>query len=179
MRISWLPSLLLILVACDSDGVLQANAPEEGVQLTDPVGVLHTTDGDTLEVIRDHEEFEVRLKGIDTPELWPKDGDPPNWEPDPFAPEAWSYVASAVGARVGLEYDEDCQPPTVCRDTFNRVLAYVRLEDGRDLGLALLEAGLADVFIFEGEAFDRMAAYQEARDVAQAAGVGVWSLEAP
>ena len=168
--------VLTSLSACDMSGTMRTTDDESAQPLVDPVGVIHAADGDTLDVIRDGEEFQVRFKGIDTPELWPKSDDDGSWQPEPFAEEAWTFVSSEVGALIGLEYDEACSPPALaCKDPYDRVLAYVRLQDGRDLGEELLRAGLATVLIFDGEPFDRVTAYLAAQEDAQAAGVGLWA----
>ena len=54
------------------------------------------------------------------------------------------------------------------------MLAHVRLSDGGDLGEELLEEGLARVYRFNNELFDRLGAYLNAEDLARQNRRGVW-----
>ncbi|MEC9070957.1 MAG: thermonuclease family protein [Myxococcota bacterium] len=160
------------LMGCDTgSSVPKESGPTGPVEFSDPVTVLQVIDGDTLEVMRDGEAFRVRMKGIDTPELYPDSG-----EPEPLAEEARSFVAGRLGLQVGLEYDDACGtvPGVTCLDDYGRTLAYVRLSNGDDLALLLLEAGLARLMVFGGDPFDRLTPYQEAETAAHIAGIGIW-----
>ena len=67
---------------------------------------------------------------------------------EPFAQEAVDYAA---GLQVGLEWDSLCTDPfgarpqgvdgQACYDRYCRMLGYIRLIDGGDLGEELLEEG--------------------------------------
>ena len=163
---------LPVLAGCDTGSAGSPQATPDGpVAFTDPVTVLQVIDGDTLEVMRDGETFRVRMKGIDTPELYPDSG-----EPEPLAEEARSFVAERVGLQVGLEYDAACNtvPGVTCIDDYGRTLAYVRLTNGDDLALLLLQEGLARLMVFGGDPFDRLTPYQEAETGAHMAGIGIW-----
>lgn len=164
--------ILLPLTGCDtSSGVSEETEATGPVDFTDPVTVLQVIDGDTLEVMRDGGSFRVRMKGIDTPELYPDSG-----VPEALAEEARSFVTARLGLQVGLEYDAACNtvPGVTCLDAYGRTLAYVRLSNGDDLALLLLEAGLARLMVFAGDPFDRLTPYQEAETAAHIEEIGIW-----
>mgnify|MGYP006271137503 CR=1 FL=1 len=172
-----LPALLSMASAClstvdfgDAEAPSQprSKAPRETV-LQEPVSVLEVKDGDTIVVDVEGIEETVRLKGIDTPELFPEPA-------EPFAVDAKNFTLEQVGAQVELQFDSGCPEPAyeTCRDAYDRLLAYVRLSDGSDLGEALLAAGLARVFVFEGEPFDKQQNYESIEAEARNSGRGLW-----
>jgi endonuclease YncB( thermonuclease family) len=140
-------------------------------RLKDPVTVLRVVDGDTIDVDFHGVEESVRFKGIDTPELY---SDPP----EPFAQQARDFALTHIGTEVDIEFDSHCpQPPEeLCRDntSSHRLLAYVRVADGTDLGARQLAQGLAEVYIFQNEVFDRKAEYLAIEAEAKANHVGQW-----
>jgi micrococcal nuclease len=111
--------------------------------------VNRVADGDTLEVrVAGDREERVRVLGIDTPELG-----------DCGADEAAATARSlALGRRVSLTGDAT----QAGRDRFGRLLAYVGLPGGRDLGLELLRRGLARVYVYGRRPFERVGAYRRA-----------------
>ena len=153
----------------------------EPFAFSDPVTVDQVIDGDTLEVRRADQQFRVRVKGINTPEM---NFSEPGRNPEPFAQAAVDYAVSRAGIQVGLEWDSACTDPYgVCRegldgqacfDRYCRKLAYVRLADGGDLGEELLQEGLARMYRFENELFDRLGAYLNAEDEARQNRRGLW-----
>ena len=54
-----------------------------------------------------------------------------------------------------------------------RTLAYVQVS-GRDIGKALVRAGLAAVYVYHGVPFARLTSYQLAADAAKREARGVW-----
>lgn len=149
---------------------------DTGTTLDEPVQVLRVIDGDTLEVdLKGVVEF-VRMKGINAPELHP---DPPGSPAQAFATEAKDYVFATVGTQVELEWNSDCKsdPLDDCRDPFDRLLAFVRLANGADLGALLLERGLVRVYRTPSgtiTAFDRKTEYLALEAAAQSAHLGIW-----
>jgi endonuclease YncB( thermonuclease family) len=120
--------------------------------------VTHVVDGDTLDVRLDGGRVErVRLIGIDAPETGDCDA----------AAATDAARALADGRRVALVGD----PTQATRDRYGRLLAYVWLPGGRDLGFQLLAAGHARVYVYD-RPFRRLAAYEAAR--ARGAGKGMW-----
>ncbi len=109
-----------------------------GLALDGEATVVEVIDGDTV-LLDDGEE--VRLVGIQAPKLALGRPDFDAW---PLAPEAREALADLVlGRRVGLAYGGRR------RDRHDRLLAHlVRIDDGRWVQGALLDAGLARVYSF-------------------------------
>ena len=172
----------MVLLGCgqmpEPNPVSDAGQP---VDWSDPVTVDRVIDGDTLEVRRAESYFRVRIKGVNTPEM---NFDDPGRQPEPFAQAAVDYAVSRVGIQVGLEWDSACTEPygscqegvdgQTCFDRYCRKLAYVRLADGGDLGEELLQEGLARLYRFGNERFDRLGAYLNAEDEARQNRRGLW-----
>lgn len=115
-------------------------------------------DGDTIRVRRFGEDLAIRLDGIDCPEL-----------KQPFGPEARTRARQLVLGRA-----VDVLPREL--DRYGRVVARVRLADGRDLGTTLVEEGLA--WWYREHAL-RDTALQEAETSARSARRGLWARPAP
>lgn len=120
--------------------------------------VAHVVDGDTLEVVLAGGKRErVRLVGVDAAERGAC-----------FAAQAAAHVRRlAQSQRVVLKGD-GIQPT---RDRYDRLLAYVWLPGGRDLGYQLIAAGSAKVY---DASFDRLGVYRRAESGARGAGSGLW-----
>lgn len=119
--------------------------------------VTSVYDGDTLTLdTRD----KVRLKWVNTPELKP---------PEEYGPEARELTAAlTLQKRVRLLGDGS-------RDGYGRMLAGVEV-DGKNLSIALLEAGLGHVFVIPPDDSD-LSALLAAQDKARQARRGIWSTE--
>jgi len=155
----------------DSD-TSDASDPIESV-LVEPLLVRGVMDGDTFEVLRNGEVLRIRMKGIDTPEL---SGN--NDQPEPCAEAAKQFLWDTIGnSAVGLEFDSACgdEPYMDCYDTYDRLLAYVRLHNGDDLATLILKQGLARVYRFNSESFDRLSAFNAAEQSAQNDNLGIWA----
>ncbi len=141
---------------------------EHGV-LVNPRQVLRTLDGDTIEVMIGQNREHVRFKGLNTPETYPV--------AQRFGLEAKQFTQAHVGTWVDLIFDSACPQPAIekCRDQYGRLLAYIRLENGSDLGSELLTRGFAKVYKFYGQSFDRVAEYEMLQSEAKTAHLGVWS----
>jgi micrococcal nuclease len=130
--------------------------------------VVRVVDGDTIAVSVDGgEKRSVRLLGIDTPETHR-----PGTPIECGGPQASANMARLVppGTSVSLEPD-----PTQDRvDRYGRLLAYVRLPDGRLAEEAQLAAGWATVYVFAGHPVTRDPAFRRAQAAARAARRGVW-----
>lgn len=75
------------------------------------------------------------------------------------------------GRRVTLTTD----PSQDVFDRYGRLLAYVRLRDGRELGAQQLAVGLARVYVFERR-FGRYGRYRGVQARARSGSRGVWRL---
>lgn len=128
--------------------------------------VLRVRDGDTIRVRIDKTgvEAEVRILGIDTPEVRDKaecGGDVATTAMQALTP---------VGSSVVLVSD----PSQADRDRYERLLRYVS-RSGDDVGLKQIQAGLAKIFVFEDDPFDRVDAYRKAQRGARKGDTGLWA----
>jgi endonuclease YncB( thermonuclease family) len=102
--------------------------------------VSRVIDGDTIELAGGSR---VRYIGVNTPETTVKKGREWIYSPRPFALEALSFNRSILGTgKITLEFDEQK------KDTYGRILAYVRNEQGQFVNEELIGAGLAYVYTF-------------------------------
>jgi len=127
-------------------------------------------DGDTVRVDVNGRRESVRLLGIDTPE---------SGRPDT---PVQCGALEATGSLRRLLGDEDGGGPAVVlladpgqdrRDRFGRLLAYVELLSGTDLGAAQVRAGWARPYVYGRRPFARLALYERAQREARRAGRGV------
>lgn len=136
-----------------------AGAPAE------TVAVRHALDGDSL-VLADGRQ--VRLIGVNTPEIHPSRDKRQPAAAQPLAREAQRFTAARVnGQTVTLRFE------TERTDRHRRLLAHVTLADGTSLEEALLREGFGWMVAVPPnvEALPRLRA---AEDEARRAGRGVW-----
>lgn len=125
------------------------------------VQVRRALDGDSL-LLADGRQ--VRLIGINAPELG-RDDKPEQ----PLARSARTLLANlAAGQSVALEFEAEPH------DRYGRVLAHVRLPDGRDVAEVLLRHGLVWLVAIPPNVRE-LARLRAAEDEARRAGRGVWS----
>jgi micrococcal nuclease len=125
--------------------------------------IERVVDGDTLLL---PDDVRVRLIGVDTPETVR-----PEYPVEPFGPEAAEFTRDFLASgKARLTFDRERE------DRFGRKLAYVWVA-GQLLNEELLRAGLGRWergFDYESEMKKR---FQRAEREAQAARLGIWSLE--
>lgn len=113
-------------------------------------------DGDTFTL---HTGDKIRLRGVNTPELRPKED---------YGIEARDFVARfLIQEKVKLHYG------SVTKDGYNRLIASVETEKG-DVGEAILREGLGHIFLIPPEAIDlpvMLKAQEEAKENKR----GLWS----
>lgn len=127
--------------------------------------VKRVIDGDTLVVTIGSREERVRLLGVDTPEM-PRRG----WSGEYLADEARAFVEQQVGrGEVRLARD----PQRKDRDSYDRLLRYVELPDGRLLNAELIRQGFA--YAFTRYSLMREDEFLQYEAAARAAGLGVWA----
>jgi endonuclease YncB( thermonuclease family) len=126
--------------------------------------VVEVTDGDTIAVRVKGRERDVRLIGIDTPEVF-------------FGAECGGAEASASmngllspGDKVKLIRDRSQDRV----DAFGRLLRYV-VRDAVDIGRSQVAAGWAKVYVFESP-FKRLELYRLVEGIADAQNSGVWGM---
>lgn len=122
--------------------------------------VVRIVDGDTVDVrLTSGRRERVRLIGIDATERG-----------DCFAREASSRArVLALSKKVVLRGD----PTQDTRDRYGRLLAYVWLPGGSDLGYQLVAGGFAKVYVYR-DRFRRHLAYAKAERGARASPRGLW-----
>jgi endonuclease YncB( thermonuclease family) len=125
--------------------------------------VTRVVDGDTVVVRLANGTLErIRVLGIDTPEVG----------------SCWASQATAATSRLAqgkhVTLVGDSTQDT--RDRYGRLLAYVWLPDGKDLGFQLVAGGYAKSYVYD-KPFKRLTAYEAAEVLAQ--GKGVWRCAKP
>jgi endonuclease YncB( thermonuclease family) len=115
--------------------------------------VTRVVDGDTVDVVlRGGARERVRLIGIDTPERG-----------SCFASSAAAEARRlALGKQVVLKGDATQDT----RDRYGRLLAYVWMAGGKDLGYQLIGGGFGKVYVYR-DAFQRLGAYRRAEQAAK------------
>jgi micrococcal nuclease len=134
----------------------------------DELLVLQVADGDTFTGRdRDGQKVRVRLLGIDAPEA-AAGGTKAGCGAD-------RATASLEGQIRGRTVRVTNDPVADRTDRFGRLLGYVSLGE-HDIGLALVEAGMAAAWYPRGEPRPtRHPIYREAERQARAAGIGLWA----
>ncbi|OGI40907.1 MAG: hypothetical protein A2V91_01310 [Candidatus Muproteobacteria bacterium RBG_16_64_10] len=136
-----------------------AVAPAEVVQ------VRHAIDGDSLMLM---DGRQVRLIGVNTPEIHPSSDKRHAVTPQPLAREAQRFTAARVdGKTVTLHFE------TERTDRYQRLLAHVTLPDGTRLEEALLREGLGWMVAIPPNVAE-LARLQTAEDGGRGARRGVW-----
>lgn len=116
--------------------------------------VDHVSDGDTLDVQCGGQSYTLRLKCIDTAEKSQR----------PWGQRARSALIERLGGdRVWVVAHE--------RDPYDRVVATIHDQQGRDINLAMVRAGAAAVY----DRYCDRGAYEQAERRAREAGIGIWS----
>ena len=122
-------------------------------------------DGDTIRIVGENAEITLRLFGIDAPETSKSKRDPGQ----PFSQTAAKQLAALV-------LNKTVQFKNCGADRYGRTLAVVFV-DGKEVNLALLNAGLAEVYRGASAAGPQMALYREVEREAREAGRGMWALK--
>lgn len=153
-------------VVLDRVSVLQTGGVEES-DVTPPTiaEVLYVVDGDTTKVQMYGEEVTLRFIGIDTPET----------AGSPVGPECYGDVATQR-ARELLDGQTVIVTGDGTQDVYDihdRLLVYITLPDGRDVGEVLLQEGLAYEYTYDAD-YAHQDTYQAAEQLAKQEGRGVW-----
>ena len=120
--------------------------------------VTEIIDGDTVVIAGD---LKVRYLLIDTPEIT-------GGKDDCYGAEARDYNRDLVLDReVELRYDQEC------RDRFDRLLAYVYIEE-REINRLMVERGLACVLYIPPNGDQHYQEYLNLQFLAQQEGRGMW-----
>ena len=127
--------------------------------------VTRVTDGDTIKVTGDGSNITIRLVGIDAPETSKKKNEPGQ----PFSQKSTKYLASLVLNKV-----VDLKSYGTGR--YGRTLGVVFV-NGKNVNLAMVQVGLAEVYRGRQEKGLDLESYRKAEKEARDVGRGMWSLE--
>lgn len=131
------------------------------------VPLVKVIDGDTIKVMVNGKEENIRFLLVDTPET----NHPRMNGPQPFGHEAKEFLEEFTeGKKIELELDVSE------RDKYSRILAYVYV-DGVSAQEELLRRGLARVAYIYPPNTRYVDQFQAIQETAQIAGVGIWSVE--
>jgi micrococcal nuclease len=162
--------LLTVLIAALAAVVvtLLADRSDDGGGAGSGAHVARVIDGDTIAVSVDGApERSVRLLGIDTPETHR-----PGTPIECGGPEATANMKRLAPPGTAVELEPDPSQDRI--DRYGRLLAYVRLPDGRLAEEAQLTDGWATVYVFAGRPVSRDPAFRRAQAAARGARRGVW-----
>lgn len=164
-----LSAVLLCLSALAWVGCSESGRAEEGGSRSATRAIVaYAVDGDTLSVqLPSGRRTYVRLVGIDTPESV-RPGVPVECGAE--AASDSMHALAPRGASVVLRGDSVAD----AEDRYGRILAHAFIA-GRQLELAQLRRGWAEVYRFDGQRFDGLGRFERAEDSARRAGRGVWS----
>ena len=131
--------------------------------------VTRVVDGDTLKVSSGDGVLTVRVIGINTPETVD-----PRKAVECYGKEASEKMRSLVeNQRVILTNDLSQSE----QDRYGRLLRYVELTDGTDVGLTLIQEGFAHEYTYNSP-YARQQFYRAAQKSAQDDSLGFWSSSA-
>lgn len=132
-----------------------------------PVKLVKTIDGDTIKVLYNGKEINVRYLLIDTPET-----NHPRLGKQPFGEEAKERNRQLINSgALTLEFDIGER-----YDKYDRLLAYVYV-DGKSVQKTLLAEGLARVAYVYPPNTRHLTPFEEAQAAAKKKKLGIWSIE--
>lgn len=156
-----------LLVSCALIGTACAPAAEAVTPVGLAATITRVVDGDTVHATDARgSAVKVRVLGIDTPET--RD---PRKPVGCFGPEASEFAKKTLlNQRVTLVTD----PTQGVVDRYKRVLAYIRLADGRDYSIEAARAGMARSYVYDRKPVAEYVAIEAAQAEAKAARRGLW-----
>jgi micrococcal nuclease len=128
--------------------------------------VVSVTDGDTLKVDIAGKTETIRVIGVNTPETV-----------DPRKPaECFGQEASAQAKKIltGKSVRLEADPSQQERDRYGRLLRFIFLEDGTDVGLNLIQNGYAQQYLYD-KPYTYYEQYKTAEADAKANKRGLWA----
>lgn len=132
-----------------------------------PVELVKTIDGDTIKIMYEGKEQNVRYLLIDTPET-----NHPRLGKQPFGEKVKERNRELMNSgKLEIEFDIGDK-----KDKYDRLLAYIYI-DGVSVQEKLLEEGLARVAYVYPPNTRYLDAYKQAEEKAKKAGIGIWTLE--
>jgi len=126
--------------------------------------LMRVVDGDTIVVGFENKTEYVRLIGINAPEL----NDPAGAQC--YAQESTKHLQEIAQTGLVVLFFDDSQG---VRDTYGRLLAYVQLTDGTDLGEYMLKDGYVHEYTYQST-YSRQDVYKKAEEEARSEKRGLW-----
>lgn len=141
--------------------------PDQAIHGSESHLVKKVIDGDTIEIERYGRVETVRLIGVDTPETVD-----PRKTVQCFGKEASDYSKELMSNKsVILEPD----PLVGERDKYNRLLAYVWLDDKRMVNHLLVAQGFAHEYTYRSQPYKYQQLLKDAQKQAKMQSTGLWS----
>ena len=134
------------------------------ISFADQFRVTRVNDGDTIKAVTNGETIEVRLVGIDAPELSTKTHRPGQ----PFSLKAKQHLASRILDKVVTvkSYGKDRHGQSLCEVFVN----------GVNINFEMVKFGYAEVYRGKPVKGLDFATYRDAEKEAKAKAVGIWEL---
>ncbi len=150
-----------------TSGVLELGLPTSSPNTVGTYyNVTKVTDGDTIHIEMNGKNEKVRMIGINTPETVD-----PRRAVECFGKEASERMKEIAGGKiVRLEYDETQS----IRDAYDRLLAYVYLEDGQMLNRKMIAEGYAYEYTYL-EPYKYQNEFRQLQTLARTSERGLWS----
>lgn len=163
-------SLLLTAIVLIIIGIYTVWNEEETEPTRDgliPVELAKTIDGDTIKIMYEGKEQNVRYLLIDTPET-----NHPRLGKQPYGEQAKQRNQELMNSgKLEIEFDIGEK-----YDKYGRLLAYIYI-DGESVQEKLLEEGLARVAYVYPPNTRHLDPFEAAQQRAKKAGIGIWTLE--
>ncbi|ARD49611.1 thermonuclease [Sporosarcina sp. P37] len=132
-----------------------------------PVELVKTIDGDTIKIMYEGKEENVRYLLIDTPET-----NHPRLGKQPYGQQAKVRNQELLQkGKLEIEFDIGDK-----YDKYGRLLAYIYI-DGKSVQEQLLKEGLARVAYVYPPNTRHLDAFEKAEQQAKKSGIGIWTLE--
>ena len=132
-----------------------------------PVELVKTIDGDTIKIVYEGKEQNVRYLLIDTPET-----NHPRLGKQPFGEKAKERNHELMtSGKLEIEFDIGQRT-----DKYGRLLAYIYI-DGESVQEKLLAEGLARVAYVYPPNTKHLEPYEKVQEKAKKAGIGIWGIE--
>ena len=135
-----------------------------GICIAGEYQVSRVVDGDTIILNNGTSKITIRLAGIDAPEISHAKHEPGQ----PFSQQSTKHLA-------GLILNQSVDIISYGNDRYGRILGEVFL-DGTNVNLAMVKAGLAEVYSGTPAKGQNMDLYWRAEEAAKRAGKGIWVL---
>lgn len=149
--------------------VAQQSSSALSVAPANLVSVVRVVDGDTFAALVDGKEEKVRMLGINAPESVD-----PRRKVECFGKEASAELHLLLDGK-SVELVSDTTQDD--RDKYNRLLRYVVLSDGSDVGAMMIKEGFAYEYTYRLP-YERQKEYKQFQSDGETSGKGLWAKSA-